>query len=96
MNTKEKLEFRIKGLQNRLELVALLQRNYQRHYDKISPKHDRDTDLYIQKLNQLRRELQVLEATDNKEKKDKKSKKSYLTEGMNNIVCEGETIVVIG
>lgn len=96
MNTKEKLEFRIKGLQNRLELVALLQRNYQRHYDKISPKHDRDTDLYIQKLNQLRDELQVLKATENNKTRKNEKKDNHLTEGMNNIVCEGETIVVIG
>lgn len=90
MNQKEKIEYRIKGLQRKMELTALLQRNYQRHYHKNSEKHDRNMELYMQLTNDLRNELHAIQATE--PTKTESDKNSFGP----NVVAVGESIVIIG
>ncbi|MDH7506161.1 MAG: hypothetical protein QHH15_00395 [Candidatus Thermoplasmatota archaeon] len=81
MDKIKKLRFRIVGLQKKLTMVALLQRNYAKHYGRNKPKHDEDAALYVTILNKLRRELELEKAIE----------KARIEEAME---IKGETVLI--
>jgi hypothetical protein len=92
MNQKEKINYMIEKLENRLATYALMQRNYQKHYNgKIKEKLNKDADICIQRLNNLRNELHAINATEPKPV-ETIHKKRY----GENVVAVGESIVIIG